>query len=51
VSGFQRFERDTVAHAFEARGLSVERDVSEDAWTGILFRRSEGRSTKGEVQG
>jgi ribosomal protein L11 methyltransferase len=39
VSGFQRFERDTVAETFHARGLSVERDVSEDTWTGIRFRK------------
>jgi ribosomal protein L11 methyltransferase len=56
VSGFQRFERDTVADTFRARGLAVERDMSEDTWTGILFRKYEVprkyevQSTKYEVR-
>jgi ribosomal protein L11 methyltransferase len=50
VSGFQRFERDTVADTFRDRGLTVERDMSEDTWTGILLRKYEVRSTKYEVR-
>src|SRR5687768_2796386 len=38
VSGFQHFEREAVAGAFTARGMTLHDEVEEDGWIGLCFR-------------
>lgn len=41
VGGFQHFERNAVAGAFTACGMTVHDEAEEDGWTGLCLRGSE----------